>query len=101
MSDEMPEWQTMWGAKVKLPVDMEDDMLRHAVETCKAALEEFPTDEEAPQLVEKVKKLFDERWTPYWHVIFGRNFGSWVTHETRCFLYFYIDDKAFMLFKAG
>jgi len=53
------------------------------------------------KIAETVKKEFDERWTPYWHVILGRNFGSFVTHETRCFLYFYIGDKAVMIYKAG
>ena len=31
---------------------------------------------------EKIKRHFDERWNPSWHVIIGRNFGSFVTHET-------------------
>ena len=52
------------------------------------------------KIAEGVKKEFDERWTPYWHVILGRNFGSFVTHETRCFLYFYIGDKAVMIYKV-
>ena len=52
-------------------------------------------------IAENIKNQFDERWEPYWHVIVGRNFGSFVTHETRMFLYFYLDDKAVMLFKAG
>jgi dynein light chain LC8-type len=53
------------------------------------------------EVAENIKKQFDERWSPYWHVIVGRNFGSFVTHETRMFLYFYLDDKAIMLYKAG
>lgn len=31
---------------------------------------------------EKIKKHFDTRWDPSWHVIIGRNFGAFVTHET-------------------
>ena len=53
------------------------------------------------EVAENIKKQFDERWTPYWHVIIGRNFGSFVTHETKMFLYFYLEDKAVMLYKAG
>ena len=37
MGEEVPEWATMWGAKVKMhggPVDMPDDMLKDALETC-------------------------------------------------------------------
>ncbi|KNC72071.1 hypothetical protein SARC_15381, partial [Sphaeroforma arctica JP610] len=33
---------------------------------------------------------FDSRFTPSWHCIVGRNFGSYVTHETKHFIYFYI-----------
>jgi dynein light chain LC8-type len=50
---------------------------------------------------EKIKGEFDQRWGPHWHCIVGRNFGSFVTHETKKFIYFYLGDKAVMLFKAG
>jgi hypothetical protein len=29
---QVPEWQMMWGAKVKTPVDMPDDILKDAIE---------------------------------------------------------------------
>lgn len=35
----MPDWAQMWGAKVKMPTDMRDDMLRDAIETCRDALD--------------------------------------------------------------
>jgi hypothetical protein len=50
---------------------------------------------------EAIKNEFDQRWSPHWHVVIGRNFGSYVTHETKHFLFFYLDDKAVMMFKAG
>ena len=53
------------------------------------------------QCAEKIKYEFDERWSPHWHVIVGRSFGSFVTHETKRFLFFYLEDKAIMIFKAG
>ena len=30
-----------------------------------------------------IKKEFDKKYNPTWHCIVGRNFGSYVTHETR------------------
>ena len=39
MGDEIPEWQVMWGAKGKMPVDMPDDMLKDAISTSKDALD--------------------------------------------------------------
>ena len=52
-------------------------------------------------MAEKIKKHLDETWSPSWHVIIGKNFGSLCTHETKRFLYFYTGDKAVMIFKAG
>jgi len=37
----------------------------------------------------------------YRHVIVGRNFGSYVTHETKHFIYFYLGQVAILLFKSG
>jgi len=48
-----------------------------------------------------VKKEFDRKHGPTWHCIVGRNFGSYVTHESGSFIYYYIDKVAFLLFKAG
>ena len=53
------------------------------------------------KVVEEVKSEFDERWGPSWHCVMGKSFGSFVTHETQNFMYFYLGDKACMLFKAG
>ena len=33
--------------------------------------------------------------------IVGRNFGSYVTHETKHFIYFYLGQVAILLFKSG
>ncbi|CAN0088096.1 unnamed protein product [Ascophyllum nodosum] len=102
MGEMVSEWAQMWGAKVKVPTDMRDDVLRDAIETSRNALS-LCNDFEAEGLVtaEKIKKHFDARWNPSWHVVIGRNFGSFVTHETTCFVYFYLGDKAVMIFKAG
>ncbi|CAN0404393.1 unnamed protein product, partial [Hapterophycus canaliculatus] len=37
-----------------------------------------------------IKKEFDKKHNPTWHCIVGRNFGSYVTHETKHFIYFYL-----------
>jgi len=87
---------------VKMPVDMPDDMLKDAIQTSQRLIGECQNFETGGvEVAESIKREFDERWTPHWHVIIGRNFGSFVTHETKRFLYFYLDDKAVMLYKAG
>mgnify|MGYP003887993505 CR=1 FL=1 len=46
-------------------------------------------------------KEFDKKYNPTWHCIVGRNFGSYVTHETKHFIYFYLGQVAILLFKSG
>lgn len=102
MGEITPEWKNMWGAKVKWPIDMPDDLLKDAIETVAKALEDFPDFEtDGLRVAEQVKREFDERWSMSWHCIIGKNFGSYVTHESQRFIYFYYGDKAVMLFKAG
>ena len=48
-----------------------------------------------------IKKEFDKKYNPTWHCIVGRNFGSYVTHETKHFIYFYLGQVAVLLFKSG
>jgi dynein light chain LC8-type len=52
-------------------------------------------------IAENIKKEFDKKHGATWHCIVGRNFGSYVTHETNHFVYFYLDQKAVLLFKSG
>ena len=48
-----------------------------------------------------IKKEFDKKYQPTWHCVVGRNFGSYVTHETGHFIYFYIGHIAILLFRSG
>ena len=42
-----------------------------------------------------MKKEFDKKYGPTWHCVVGRNFGSYVTHESGNFIYMYISNVAF------
>lgn len=46
-----------------------------------------------------LKKELDLLYGASWHVIVGKSFGSYVTHELGYFAYFYIDELAFLIFK--
>lgn len=48
-----------------------------------------------------LKKDFDSKYGPTWHCVVGSNFGSYVTHESRHFIYFYLNKMAILLFKSG
>ena len=95
------DWQIMWGAKVRMPCDMPDHMLKVCIKEIGSALEGADFEEQGVEIAEKVKRKFDESWGPSWHVVIGKNFGCYCTHESKCFVYFYFGDKACMVFKAG
>eukprot|EP00933_Yihiella_yeosuensis_P058997 TRINITY_DN5986_c1_g1_i1.p1 TRINITY_DN5986_c1_g1~~TRINITY_DN5986_c1_g1_i1.p1 ORF type:complete len:109 (+),score=30.67 TRINITY_DN5986_c1_g1_i1:109-435(+) len=95
------EYKTLWGARILWPADMPDDMLEDSVKQAQDALKEFGANEsEGPKISEKIKKHFDERWKPYWHVTCGKNFGCSSVHEKGRFVYFYIGQFAFMIYKG-
>ena len=93
----------MWGARVKTPVDMPDDMIRDLIQTSTSLLSSCE-DLDGPagdKSLQDLKRYLDGKWNPNWHVVVGKNFGAFVTHETRCFIYFYFMEKAIMIYKAG
>mmetsp|Transcript_46539 Transcript_46539/g.131571 ORF Transcript_46539/g.131571 Transcript_46539/m.131571 type:complete len:117 (-) Transcript_46539:131-481(-) len=104
------EYKSLWGARILWPPDIPDNMLEDAVKTAMAAVDEFGktekegahglSEKEVPKIAEKIKKHFDEQWMPYWHVTVGKNFGCHAVHEKQRFLYFYIEQFAFMIYKA-
>ncbi|XP_020752267.1 dynein light chain 1, cytoplasmic-like [Odocoileus virginianus] len=61
------------------------------------ALEKYNIEKD---IVAHIKKEFD-KYNPTWHCIMGRNFGSYVTHETKHFIYFYLGQVAILVFKSG
>ncbi|KAI3469362.1 hypothetical protein Pfo_026025 [Paulownia fortunei] len=87
------------GKKVIIKsADMKEDMQKEAVDIAIAAFENYHVEKD---VAEHIKKMFDKKYGPTWHCIVGKNFGSYVTHETNHFVYFYLDSKAVLLFKSG
>ncbi|KAF1825227.1 uncharacterized protein K489DRAFT_429521 [Dissoconium aciculare CBS 342.82] len=78
-------------------VDMSEDMQQEAVEVAQEAMDKFTVEKE---IAHHIKRTFDERKGATWHCIVGRNFGSFVTHETKHFIYFYLGHAAILLFKT-
>jgi dynein light chain LC8-type len=63
-------------------VDMSDEMQQESVDIASAALEKYNIEKD---IAAQIKKEFDRRHGPTWHVVVGKNFGSYVTHG-ECFL---------------
>lgn len=78
--------------------DMVPAMQDEAIRISLQALEKFNIEKD---IAAYIKKEFDKKYAPTWHCIVGRNFGSYVTHETKHFIYFYLGQVAILLFKSG
>ncbi|XP_069809670.1 dynein light chain LC6, flagellar outer arm-like [Dendropsophus ebraccatus] len=74
-----------------------EKMQQDAMEIATQALEKCNIEKE---IAACIKKEFDKMYNPTWHCIVGRNFGSYVTHETKHFIYFYLGQVAILLFKG-
>ena len=58
-------------------VDMTEEMQQETISIAAAALEKYNIEKD---IAAAIKKEFDQRWQPTWHVVVGKNFGSYVTH---------------------
>ncbi|KAJ3616443.1 hypothetical protein Zmor_011898 [Zophobas morio] len=79
-------------------VDMEETLQQSAIDCAIHALETYPTERE---MAVYIKEEFDRKYSFSWHCVVGRNFGSYVTHEARYFIYFYVGQMAFLLFRTA
>ncbi|ODV83273.1 hypothetical protein CANARDRAFT_30051 [[Candida] arabinofermentans NRRL YB-2248] len=57
--------------------------------------------EKPVQIAAFLKKEMDKEYGPTWHCIVGKSFGSFVSHESGCFIHFYVDTLAILLFKTS
>lgn len=84
-------------AAVIKAADMNLDLQQDCVNCATAALQRYSKHTEIAAFI---KKEFDAKYSPTWHVIVGENFGSYVTHETKHFVYFYLGDVAVLIWKS-
>uniref|UniRef100_A0A060T294 Dynein light chain n=1 Tax=Blastobotrys adeninivorans TaxID=409370 RepID=A0A060T294_BLAAD len=79
-------------------VDMEQSMQEAVVELALQAVEKFTLEKDIAAMI---KKDLDQRFGVTWHCIVGQNFGSFVTHETKHFIYFYVGNLAILAYKTA
>ena len=65
-----------------------------------------PNDPENPsdsymKIAEEIKREFDHKYKKTWHCIVGENFGSFITHESKTFIFFQIAQLSILLFKSA
>jgi dynein light chain LC8-type len=69
-------------------------------EVKKVAIEAFKKFNEETQIAKFIKQRFDNDNMPTWHCVVGRSFGSYVTHETKHFVFFKYGQTYVLLFKS-
>ncbi|CAL8075682.1 unnamed protein product [Calicophoron daubneyi] len=78
--------------------DMSGGMEQDVVQEATVAYEKYKIEKD---IAAHLKKAFDKKYSPSWHCVVGRSFGSYITHETDNFIYFYVGHLAVLLFKSG
>ena len=48
---------------------------------------------------EFIKKFFDLTYGPNWHCCVGKHFASYVTYQSKHYIFFYIGAMAYLLYK--
>ena len=78
--------------------DMNESEKQDAINFAIKGMEKYSAERD---IAKYIKGKFDKHHSPSWHVTVGRKFGSFFTHETGHFIYFYLGQVAILLFKAG
>ena len=80
-------------------VDMDDDKRAQAEEQILEAFTNFSKEE---QIAQEIKKYFDKAFDPSWNVIVGKNFGSQVITQTKCYMFatYNNDEMSILLWKS-
>ena len=79
---------------VDMDLEMKDNIIRKVEEALNEALQD-------KEIAIRLKSALEADYKgSVWHVIVGRNFGSCVTYEAKHYIYFYVGQKGFLIFKT-
>ena len=79
--------------------EMSSELEEEVINKTYDALELFNSD---IQVAKYLTRHFHEKYrNSVWHCIIGRKFSSNITHESKFYIYYYIGQKAFLLFKSS
>jgi dynein light chain LC8-type len=67
--------------------EMTDEMRDDAIKEASIAAE---TKDSEVEISRAIKSLFDNKYSPCWHCIIGKNFDAHVSYETKHFIFFYV-----------
>lgn len=77
------------------------DMTKEMQDEVRAAvLGAFESESQEKAIASYIKRELEKRHQGLWHCIVGKNFGSFVTHETKGYIYLTYGQMAVLLWKT-
>eukprot|EP00744_Colponema_vietnamica_P016241 GILI01022778.1.p2 GENE.GILI01022778.1~~GILI01022778.1.p2 ORF type:complete len:140 (-),score=25.24 GILI01022778.1:89-508(-) len=90
----------MAGTKAVIKISaMKPDIEQDCVDAASHALLERKLVEQRA-IAQFIKRELDSKYGPTWHVIVGRSFGSYLSHDDQNFVYFFIGDCGFLIWRT-
>ncbi|XP_028967254.1 uncharacterized protein LOC100907773 [Galendromus occidentalis] len=77
--------------------DMPLEMQKTAVQSALQAIRLYGSEK---HVAEAIKQDFDQLYSPTWHCIVGRNWGSCVTHSKKCYVRMNWKDMTILLYRS-
>ena len=77
--------------------DMSDRMQQHAIDCISFA---FQSKRVLDDIAEIIKTEFDTMYLPTWHCVVGRGMGSYVTHESKSYIFAYWGEVGILLWRT-
>ena len=77
--------------------EMDDDMKQNVETQVNRAMD--LKDDTENCISEYIKKFFDFTYGPNWHCVVGKHFASYVTYQSKNYIFFYIGQMAILLYK--
>jgi len=88
----------MTGTEAVIKISaMHPDMEQDAVD---CAAHAYRTYDDQKAIAQFIKREFDKKHNPLWHVIVGKHFGSFVSHDVKDHVYFFIEDVGFLIWRS-
>ena len=85
------------GPEMNVNADMTKEMQDDARAFVLAA---FESETQEKAIASYIKHEFQRKYKGLWHCIVGKNFGSYVTHETKGYIYLTFGQMAVLLWKS-
>ena len=79
-------------------LDEKSNMKAEAIAQARYAVEKLKIES---KISKYIKQFFDKKYGPNWHCIVGKNFHSYVSYESKNFIFFYDGPIAILLYKMG